>query len=405
MAETNEPVHTEAPQAPTLPLDDRLRALGLGGQGAETDPRLAAYAAQLATLSSGLAAHRVQLRDLEKSLVERIADVDDDRRLTALQLQRAWQTQREELDDRLRSRGRLAAAALVLIAAMATGGLVGLFKYLESNREALEVRVDAVRLELDRLAGIGTRDTQVQEKLAALSAAVGQLSSTLGPLAERPARTAGQDGPAQLSDLAARIDRMAAEQVRNAQELQALHESLAARPIPPEGPAAGPSADPRSTPAAQPQAPPPADPRPAETPATPTDAAPEGSAKPSADGATSPPPVATPAKVGGAESASTGTATIAVADRLFALQLLGSYRRDDLLSLAARAGLPAEVFIRQESRRGRPWFVLIHSMHPTRAQAQAALAGLAPSLLVPKPWIRNLPPDATLELIVTGKGQ
>ncbi len=63
-----------------------------------------------------------QLRDHEKELVERIADVDNDMRTTAFRLQRALQTQRRETDRRLRRHawllGGLALFALLLAVAL-----------------------------------------------------------------------------------------------------------------------------------------------------------------------------------------------------------------------------------------------------------------------------------------------
>ncbi len=106
-------------------LAERLRAIGLGevgdsqaapggtegpltrltGQGPATSRGLAALGAELSTLSAGLAAQGDQLRDAERSLVDRIADVDDDRRRTQGQLQRAMQSQYDEVDARLRRQG------------------------------------------------------------------------------------------------------------------------------------------------------------------------------------------------------------------------------------------------------------------------------------------------------------
>jgi DamX protein len=91
------------------------------------------------------------------------------------------------------------------------------------------------------------------------------------------------------------------------------------------------------------------------------------------------------------------------ADRPFALQLMGSYDRDRILALAARPDLPASVYIRQETLRGRPWYVLIHSLHATYEDAQAEHGRLPEDLARLDTWIRRLPPDAGLEPIPTGR--
>ena len=382
MAETNEPVPPDDPQAAKLPLVERL-ADRMRTPGPE-DPGAVADAAQLATVSSGLAALRVQMRDLEKSLVERIADVDDDRRLTAAQLQRAWQSQREEQDVRRQGRGKVLAGTLVLIAALGAGGLYALYRHVQSGQEALDSQIDALRLELEGLKGIGTQDTLVQDKIAALSSAVGQLSQGLVQRAEGSAQP---EASAQLSALAARIERIGAEQIRIDRTLVDLRSALNERP------ATGPVVQP-AVPADAPARAPtefPAPPRPAESSAT---APGSGETRPETAAASAP---STPT-----EAATTSPLqTVPVGDRGFALQIMGSYSREELLTHAARLSLPAKVFIRQDTRRGRPWYVLIYDLYPSRAQAQAALAALPANLLAPKPWIRSLPPDATVEPIAT----
>jgi HAMP domain-containing protein len=101
MAETPGTGHPEDLDAPNFPLTRRLRALeaayaelqsGQPGVGLPATVE----ASRVEALAAELAAYRTQMRDLEKSLVKRIADVDDDRRLTAAQIQRGWHAQREE---------------------------------------------------------------------------------------------------------------------------------------------------------------------------------------------------------------------------------------------------------------------------------------------------------------------
>jgi DamX protein len=82
---------------------------------------------------------------------------------------------------------------------------------------------------------------------------------------------------------------------------------------------------------------------------------------------------------------------------------MGTYDRDGLLAFAARPDLPASVFIREERLRGRPWFVLIHSLYPSYAEAESARDSLPEDLSKLDTWIRRLPADAQLEAIPTGR--
>jgi DamX protein len=82
---------------------------------------------------------------------------------------------------------------------------------------------------------------------------------------------------------------------------------------------------------------------------------------------------------------------------------MGSYDRDRILALAERLDLPASVYIRQETLRGRPWYVLIHSLHATYEDAQAEHGRLPEDLARLDTWIRRLPADAGLEPIPTGR--
>lgn len=380
MAETNEPAPPEDSQEASPSLVERVAAR-MRAPGPE-DGGSAADAAQLATLATGLAKLRVQMQDLEKSLVERIADVDDDRRLTAVQLQRAWQNQREEQEAIRRGRGKLLAGVLALIALFAAGGLYSLYRNVQSGQEALHTRIDDLRLEVDRMAVAGGRDTQVQEKIDVLAAAVGRISQDLTKSVARPAQAAGQgETSAQISTLAARIDRIGAEQSRIDRSLADLQTALAEQSMTEttvelaKSPAAlGPdSSEPQDSP----------------RPASPAATATQGGKSESAPVRLVPPDSTAPSPI----------QTVPVGERPFALQIMGSYSKEDLLTHAARLSLPSEVFLREESRRGRPWYVLIHGLYASRAQAQEALAALPPSLRAPKPWIRSLPPDAAVEPI------
>ncbi len=215
-----EPSATDANQAADASLAERLRAIGLGEVGDAEDAQdstegpltrltgmgsslsggtsqdLAALGAKLDTLSAGLAAQWDHLRDSERSLVDRIADVDDDRRRTQGQLQRAMQSQYDEIDARLGRLGGLTILGLCLIAALAAGGLY-LLHHLHSQRIGelqgdLTAELQTLGLELGRLTGAAAQGEQVQDKLAALSTALARVSGDLDQVGtERQRRAAG----------------------------------------------------------------------------------------------------------------------------------------------------------------------------------------------------------------------
>lgn len=96
---------------------------------------------------------------------------------------------------------------------------------------------------------------------------------------------------------------------------------------------------------------------------------------------------------------------IQLAERPFVLQLIGFFSRDLMNAFIERSTLPPEVYTMEETFRGRPWFVLIHSLHPNRVSAQEVIAGLPQELADLDLWIRELPADTELEVIPTAGGQ
>ena len=366
MAETLGSGVLDDPFAPDLSLEERLRALESawaepGPAHTAADQRLAAQAARLEMLAAEVVAQRERLRDQEKSLVERIADVDDDRRLTSSQLQRGWQAQREEFEARVRRHGR--ASALVLALALAGGVLLAFYLHARAAPAALSGEVAGLRQDLQRLSGLVQQDAQLQERLAVLAATVGDLSTRQ----RRGTKSAELAPAAEGAALAERLERLTTEQRRQGGELEALQRAVQAL-------AAGS--------------------RPSKSAAEP-DPAP-GSAAPPPDPV---PATTTPGTTPGTTQVPPRLSRTTVTDRPFALQLLGGYNRDKLLELAVRPDLPDPVYLRAESRRGRPWFVLIHSLHASNAEAQAALAKLPAGLRAPSPWIRDLPRGVELEVV------
>jgi DamX protein len=340
--------------------------------------------------------------DLEKSLVERIADVDDDRRATATQLQRAWQTQREDWEDRTRRRGWGTIFALALILVLLAGAMVASYVRLRALHEPLTQEVAVLRQALDRLSVPRGEGAAVEERLSALSAAVAQISSSLEQISNQP-RPATTPPDEALKPLAAQIALLAAEQRRIAADLDGLRQRLDAAalepPTPPvafQRPEEPPGAPPLESPA-QSEA---VAPAPPEVPAVPV-----GQPVPLAEDAAQAEPG--PADVGPASAdrtaANSQPGTVTVTDRPFALQLIGVFNRDRLLELVAQSDLPRPVYLRQETLRGRPWFVLIHSLHGTQDEARAALSQLPPALAAQSPWIRPLPEGTRLEVLSPGR--
>ena len=89
----------------------------------------------------------------------------------------------------------------------------------------------------------------------------------------------------------------------------------------------------------------------------------------------------------------------AASGRAFAVQLIGFYRRADLDAFVAAHSLPKRVYLREERFRDRPWYVLIHSLHPDRESARAAADDLPADLADLDVWIRPMPADAELETL------
>ena len=94
--------------------------------------------------------------------------------------------------------------------------------------------------------------------------------------------------------------------------------------------------------------------------------------------------------------------TRVVADRTYALQLIGFYNRDALMKFAKRNDLPKRLYYREEIVRGRPWFALIHSMHEDYASAWAQLQNLSPELVAMDPWIHPIRVGVELSVLDTG---
>ena len=384
MAETRGPASADDPFASDLLFEERLRVLE--AMGAEPGAVSPPAGQRLDALDAEVAALRERLRDQEKALVERIADVDDDRRLTSQQLQRGWQAQREELGARLRRQGRLTitAAVLVLMA------LVLAVWYARSGDGAAVSagEVASLREDVRRLAGTGREDARIDERLAALAAGLGEISTRLAQSRDASSRDSSS---AELAGLTERVERLADDQQRQRVELDAMQRVLRALAEAPRARAGGEDGAPSDAPAAV-EAPDQPEPEPAAPAAA-------GGPQPSAPaGAAAEVPASAAASATAPAPGAPRYARIKVADRPFAIQIMGSYDRASLLAALDRGDLP-RVYLYEDTRRGRPWFVLIAEIFGDTAEARAALAKLPDGLKRPTPWVRELPAGAELEVV------
>ncbi|UHD17701.1 SPOR domain-containing protein [Thiocapsa bogorovii] len=376
----------------------------------ENTPDTAALADQIVSLADALARHRLEFQAAESSLVTRIADVDDDRRLTTNRLQRAWQTHREDIDARLKHQASVFAGALLLVAAIMGGALFLTYGQLDSARRALLDDVARLRVDYEQLAAVATQDAALQESLDSLRASVAAMSESLPlrsesigpqpPTVETAPTEPTEDSPAIAAE---EIQGKPAEDA-SAPTVPAVPESIAASTTlrdelaesPPETPPA--SADlAAGVTEPVPEAPP--EPSPA------TDLQPTGDPLPRAEDAP-PEDMASTARTletdaETAQSVSTRIAeeSVMVGNTPFALQLIGFYSLDDLLDFARREALPSRVYFREESYQGRPWFVLIHGLYADYSDASAAIDTLPTQLAILDTWIRNFPPETRLGVL------
>lgn len=372
----------------------------LSGLGADMGQRVKDLDSRLDTLAVGLDAQGNRLRDAERALVDRIADVDDDRRRTQTQLQRALQSQTDEVSEALRRLAGLSLLGLLMIAVLAAGGLY-LLHYLH-QRDLAELQgkvmgeLQTMGLELDRIKSKSVGETQAQGDLNTPSENVDRLAAELAEIKEVLETKESAPSP-DMAKLTEEIARLKSSEQGLISGIQALREAAATAA----------AATPTSA-QAEVSEPPPQTPK--ETPG------PEDATDQTAGDQDNPPgapapteaetPAAQPLEPDGPDVDETATQTPVQAspgERPFALQLMGTYDRDGLLAFAARPDLPASVFIREERLRGRPWFVLIHSLYPSYAEAESARDSLPEDLSKLDTWIRRLPADAQLQAIPTGR--
>ena len=158
-----------APKAEELPLEEQVArhsndsgappAREMPGNQAQEPEIDAPSVAQLARVSADQVVGRDQLRDAEISLVDRIADVDDERRRATARLQRAWQSHQDEVVARLRRQGRKSAIALLLLTLVGAGIVFLAFDWLRGQQLQLAQELATTKAEPTRRPVPKTRDT------------------------------------------------------------------------------------------------------------------------------------------------------------------------------------------------------------------------------------------------------
>lgn len=354
-----------------------------------------AVEARLLALEAQTQTQQSRLRDYEKALVERIADVDDDRRRAAAQLKRAIEAASGDQDQRLRQRTRWLLLGLALALVVALVGLA-FGVYLDQERRQVAGELAQLRGEQARLS----------QPVATVAATEGRLAEVEARMAELGARLAAVDGEVERALAAAaaaeriarseerarlsgEIERLESVQDDLAARLEAAQRELAARlDVALQGPAgdgAAETAHPEPDAAlTEPLAMHPEEPQaeriaaPEIEPAPPAE---EDTAAVAEESADVPPVAADPG---------TPTPTLITEAGVYAVQLIGFHDLERLREFALEAGLPEPVWRLAERYRGRPWYPLIQGLYPDYAAAQAAVGELPLRLRGLDPWIRPL---------------
>jgi DamX protein len=375
------------------------------------------------------------VRDLQKSLVERIADVDDDRRRTSVQLRKALETHRDEIRAQ-RQRDHTALLVLTGIGIVLLAAVLLLFNQLFQTRSSLEERLaqlegaaaapqdsapavsdapaasDAIedlqqrmqRLEQGAEADTGTEDVAARlerlEAQAQPAGSMGKLDERLTRLEQRGSSTSAEAAPIEeIDELADAIEAIG-------DRLTALEGRLGRLA---DAGATGASAQTGAAAEDAPQA--------AELTAAVAAAeqrledqlAQKLAALSTQIGALreqlAAPPVSeasaaaaeTAAEPTEAEAGAEGRLTTAAGT--IALQLAGFPSRAAIDRFIARQPLPERVYLTVDTWRGRSWYGLVHSLHPDMEAAEGARAQLPPQLARLDIWLRELPAGSRLQIL------
>ncbi|MBO8087402.1 MAG: hypothetical protein J7D61_15310 [Marichromatium sp.] len=374
-----------------------------GAEDVAARTRISQQAAQIAKLAVGVAEQRRDLKQLQDTVLNRLGDMDEDRRLTTAQLQRALLNHRTLLDRRLRHWRTLVFATLVVLLIGIALALTLAYRQLDAQRQALAERVERIAAIQGRPSGAPQSDAQVQRELDALSVTIEQLARELRAAPE-PTTTAEPaiTPPAPARPSASLTDSVALNETQ--QPLRVPRQSLPPAPVTPSLPAVI-KTDEATTPTTVETAPPEPEPEtpapssvsaePETQPAEPKPVQAETIAPAPADEAApdAPTEAATPetAEASATQPALDDNAPIITLDApSYAIQLLGAFSRDGLEAFIREQDLPDRLYWRQETYQGKPWYVLIHSLYPTRAEAVTARKALPEGIRGLDIWVRSL---------------
>jgi DamX protein len=357
---------------------------------------------RLTALDNALEAQASKLRDLEVALIGRIADVDDDRRRTATEVRRALDAQRDDIEEEIRRRG-LVTTILVLFAFLVSVGAatLGLLQ-INSGDTEVSAQLSGIQEAVARLSTIDTAplderlgeldqavtrlsgdlETKVDERQSGVTDLANRLKGLEETLANQPEQSPAkpdaikkeiEERQATDADLIARIEEIQKAQERLGKDMLLLRDSLANTLASANLPLEQKTWTPEETPTQAATAPAPtAEPPPLSPPETTLEAK------------------AAPALVEN---------VITVSDHPLALQLISFKNLEDVRRFANRADTPNRVYYREESRRGKPWYALFHSLYQDQAAAAEAKAALPAELAALKPIIRQLDTGTQLQVL------
>ncbi|MBK1723717.1 SPOR domain-containing protein [Thiocystis violacea] len=355
---------------------------------------LEALAGEVRRLAEELQQQKIAFQDTEVSLVARIADVDDDRRHSATRLQRIHQAQRDELDERFKRQSTLITVLLLLFLLLAGSAMAFVYVQLNGVKQSLSTEIEGLRQSLKdiEIPQASSTEPLTRQKLSELSETVDQLSVSLERLgdAEEPIPPQERDSP----DLASK---------------PATADTTQAAPTPspatPSG-AAGQTLSEEATQSPGATQPPTADAKPTPEPTLVSEAATEPSAE---EPAAEMPELPSQPEEGPATTAERASkdaqepAQLQVGDTPFTVQLMGFFSLDSLRQFVKEHQISTEVYYQTTSYQDRPWFVLIHSLHPTQASAEAAAAALPQDLAKLDIWVRRLDANTAITRLRNGQ--
>jgi len=381
-------------------------------------------AERLAALAEALEAQASKLRDLEVSLIGRIADVDDDRRRTANEVRRALDAHREEVDEDLRRRGLVSMTFIFVAFLISIGTAVFSLFQIHSGKAEISGQLGGIQDAVAHLSKIDTAPLDkrlgqldeavsrlsgdLEEKVEARQTGVSDLASRLKgleeTLASQPEQTATE-----LDALSKEVEKRAAADKEIAKQVEALEKAnerlgkdllllrdsltntLAAANLPLEQRASWSEEVPPSPDSMAPAA---------ATGAT----SPKVTAAQATQGSPQPPTRGAGADSSAASAASTATPApgddaLTLGDQQQALQLISFVNLEDARRFAQRPDMPARVYYREEGGRGRPWYVIYYGLYQDQAAAAEAKAALPADLAALKPFVRHLEAGTRLQVL------